>query len=43
VLVFRTVKHGTSYEISLNCPTGTYAADLPAFDRAVDHLELIGA
>jgi hypothetical protein len=42
VLVFRTVKNGTSYEVSLNCPTGTYAADLRAFDRAVDHLELIG-
>ncbi|MCW2505305.1 MAG: serine/threonine protein kinase [Actinomycetia bacterium] len=42
VLVFRTVRNDISYEVSLNCPTDTYAADLPAFDRAVDHLELLG-
>jgi serine/threonine protein kinase len=40
VLVFRTVVYDTSYEVSLNAPTATFANDLPTFENAVKALQI---
>jgi hypothetical protein len=43
VLIFRTVAHGDSYEVSLNCPAATFEHDSAAFDRAVESFQITGS
>jgi serine/threonine protein kinase len=43
VLIFRTVAHGDSYEVSLNCPAATFKQDSAAFDRAVESFQITGS